>query len=87
MLVNYRKDYEKIVMGLLSFIPDLREYNRLDDEISWENERPRQIFYGKIRILINLVASPLSSMAMITFYCGECRLRLVNVQDETCTYF
>ncbi len=47
MLVNYRKDYEKIVMGLLSFIPDLREYNRLDDEISWENERPRQIFLWK----------------------------------------
>lgn len=47
MLVNYRKDYEKIVMGLLSFIPDLREYNRLDDEISWGNERPRQIFLWK----------------------------------------
>ncbi len=47
MLVNYRKDYEKIVMGLLSFIPDLREYNRLDDEISWGNERPRQIVLWK----------------------------------------
>ena len=47
MLVNYRKDYEKIVMGLLSFIPDLREYDRLDDEISWGNERPRQIVLWK----------------------------------------
>ena len=47
MLVNYRKDYEKIVMGLLSFITDLREYNLLDDEICWENERPRQIFLWK----------------------------------------
>ncbi len=47
MLVNYRKDYEKIVMGLLSFIPDRREYDRLDDEISWGNERPRQIVLWK----------------------------------------
>ena len=47
MLVNYRKDYEKIVMGLLSFIPDLREYDRLDDEISWGYERPRQIVLWK----------------------------------------
>ncbi|WP_295731602.1 reductase [uncultured Limosilactobacillus sp.] len=47
MLVNYRRDYEKIVMGLLSFIPDLREYNRLDDEINWGNEHPRQIVLWK----------------------------------------
>ncbi|MDO4903473.1 MAG: reductase [Limosilactobacillus sp.] len=31
MLVGYRKDYEKIVMGLLSLVPELRENNRFND--------------------------------------------------------
>lgn len=47
MLVNYRKDYQKIVMGLLSFIPDLNEYDRLDEEIEWGTEPPRQIILWK----------------------------------------
>lgn len=29
MLVNYRKDYRKIALGLLSFCPDLKKYHRL----------------------------------------------------------
>lgn len=47
MLVNYRKDYEKIVMGLLSFIADLNQYNRLDEEVAWGNSAPRRIFLWK----------------------------------------
>ncbi|HJA24106.1 reductase [Limosilactobacillus coleohominis] len=47
MLVNYRKDYQKIVMGLLSFIPDLDEYDRLDEEIEWGTEPPRRIVLWK----------------------------------------
>lgn len=47
MLVNYHKDYQKIVMGLLSFIPDLQEYDRLDKEIEWGIEAPRQILLWK----------------------------------------
>lgn len=47
MLVNYRKDYQKIVMGLLSFIPDLREYDRLDQELEWGTEAPREIVLWK----------------------------------------
>lgn len=47
MLVSYRKDYEKIVMGLLSFISDLNQYNRLDEEVEWGTTKPRQIFLWK----------------------------------------
>ncbi|WP_242361118.1 reductase [Limosilactobacillus antri] len=34
MLVRYRKDYEKIAMGLLSLAPDLRNYGRFTDELA-----------------------------------------------------
>ena len=34
MLVRYRKDYEKIAMGLLSLVPDLRNYGRFTDELT-----------------------------------------------------
>ncbi|WP_251546754.1 reductase [Limosilactobacillus caecicola] len=47
MIVKYRKDYQKIVMGLLSFIPDLREYDRLDEELAWGTEAPWQILLWK----------------------------------------
>ncbi|CAM3056983.1 N-acetyltransferase [Lactiplantibacillus plajomi] len=35
MLVKYRKDYEKVAMGLLSFIPDFRDLNHLQTEMHW----------------------------------------------------
>ena len=35
MLVKYKSDYKKIAMGLLSFIPGLKDVNRLEAEISW----------------------------------------------------
>lgn len=34
LLVRYRKDYEKIVMGLLSLVPDLRNYDRFTEELT-----------------------------------------------------
>ena len=34
MLVKYRKDYEKIAMGLLSYLPDLRNLKNLQEEMS-----------------------------------------------------
>lgn len=42
MLVRYRKDYQKIAMGLLSLLPDLRQGNRFMSEINWalDNEWP-----------------------------------------------
>ena len=35
MLVKYRKDYEKVAMGLLSFIPDFKELSHLRTEMQW----------------------------------------------------
>lgn len=47
MLVKYRKDYQKIVMGLLSFIPSLNNVKRLNDEIFWSNADDHPIFLWK----------------------------------------
>lgn len=34
MLVRYRKDYQKIAMGLLSLVPELRNYDRFNEELT-----------------------------------------------------
>ncbi|WP_295746470.1 reductase [uncultured Limosilactobacillus sp.] len=44
MLVRYHKDYQKIVMGLLSFIPSLNNVKRLHDEIFWSTADDQPIF-------------------------------------------
>ncbi len=33
MLIEYRKDYEKIAMGLLSYLPDFKNLHNLREEI------------------------------------------------------
>lgn len=33
MLIQYKKDYEKIAMGLLSYLPDFKNLSNLKDEI------------------------------------------------------
>ncbi|TWW13860.1 reductase [Dellaglioa algida] len=33
MLIKYKNDYEKIAMGLLSFIPDLKDVTRINSAI------------------------------------------------------
>lgn len=33
MLIQYKKDYEKIAMGLLSYLPDFSNLNNLKDEM------------------------------------------------------
>lgn len=35
MIVEYQKNYQKIVMGLLSFQPDLHDYQRLQQELDF----------------------------------------------------
>lgn len=35
MLVRYRKDYQKIALGLLSLVADLRKNNRFMEEMEW----------------------------------------------------
>ncbi|MGY3777609.1 GNAT family N-acetyltransferase [Isobaculum melis] len=46
MLRQYRSDYEKITMGLLSLIPDLKDIHRLQEEMDWYQKDPatRQLF-------------------------------------------
>lgn len=46
MLRQYRSDYEKITMGLLSFIPDLKDIQRLQEELDWyqKDAETRQLF-------------------------------------------
>ncbi|HJA73679.1 MAG TPA: reductase [Candidatus Limosilactobacillus faecipullorum] len=47
MLVPYRKDYQKIVMGLLSFSADLPNYDYLQAEIDWSNLTHYPIYLWK----------------------------------------
>ncbi|WPP08375.1 N-acetyltransferase [Pediococcus inopinatus] len=35
MLVKYRDSFQKIVMGLLSFIPGLKDIDRINQELDW----------------------------------------------------
>lgn len=45
MLYKYKGDYEKIAMGLLSFIPDLKEIANLQTEIEWYEGDTDRILY------------------------------------------
>lgn len=47
MLVEYRKDYEKIAVGLLSFINELHDYNRARNELKWALTFHRPVFLWK----------------------------------------
>lgn len=45
MLLDYKNNYEKITMGLLSFIPDFKDVDRLKFELDWyQQEENRKIF-------------------------------------------
>lgn len=45
MLLEYKNNYEKITMGLMSFIPDFKEVSRLKFELDWYNqEESRKLF-------------------------------------------
>lgn len=48
MLIRYKADYQKITMGLLSYVPDLKETSRLTKEMEWyDQEENRQLFLWK----------------------------------------
>jgi len=48
MLIAYKPDYQKITMGLLSLIPDLKETKHLTAEMDWYlNEEHRHLFIWK----------------------------------------
>ncbi|WP_283582770.1 reductase [Limosilactobacillus difficilis] len=44
MLKSYRKDYQKIVMGILSFVPQLHDVERVRDEIAWSLQQGYHIY-------------------------------------------
>ncbi|UDE95522.1 GNAT family N-acetyltransferase [Carnobacterium viridans] len=45
MLLDYKNDYEKISMGLLSFVPDLKDVSRLQDEMDWYQSKENRKLY------------------------------------------
>ena len=45
MLYKYKNDYEKIAMGLLSFIPDLKEISHLKAEFNWYCEDENRVLF------------------------------------------
>ncbi|MCH3922688.1 reductase [Limosilactobacillus sp.] len=47
MLVRYRKDYQKIALGLLSLIPELRDNHRFRDELDWALAEGRVVYLWK----------------------------------------
>ncbi|GEK90960.1 GNAT family N-acetyltransferase [Alkalibacterium kapii] len=48
MLIRYKADYQKITMGLLSYVPDLKDTARLTKEMEWyDQEENRQLFLWK----------------------------------------
>ncbi|GEK04872.1 N-acetyltransferase [Schleiferilactobacillus harbinensis] len=45
MLVKYKNDYEKIAMGLLSFVPDLKPLDHLQTEMALYQNDPEYLLY------------------------------------------
>ena len=48
MLYKYKDDYRKVAMGLLSFIPELKEIPHLKKELAWyDADENRNLFLWK----------------------------------------
>ncbi|WP_125605809.1 N-acetyltransferase [Lapidilactobacillus bayanensis] len=48
MLVKYKQDYQKIALGLLSYTPDLKDFDRLSAELqSYNSEDNLQLYLWK----------------------------------------
>lgn len=47
MLVRYRKSYQKIAMGLLSLLPELRKDHRFSAELEWAQREGKEIYLWK----------------------------------------
>lgn len=48
MLYKYKDDYRKVAMGLLSFIPELKEIPHLKKELAWyDADEHRNLFLWK----------------------------------------
>ncbi|WP_078545968.1 GNAT family N-acetyltransferase [Litchfieldia alkalitelluris] len=58
MLIRYKKNYEKIAMGLLSFMPTEKELKKLQLTMKqYENEDERQLFLWKEEDIIGIIGS------------------------------
>lgn len=56
MLVQYNDDYEKIAMGLLSYISDLKETERLAEELErYESLEDRRLYLWQSHETKNLI--------------------------------
>ena len=48
MLIKYKKSFEKIAMGLLSFMPDEKDLKKLQNTVkSYETDSDRQLYLWK----------------------------------------
>ncbi|MER2225616.1 MAG: GNAT family N-acetyltransferase [Carnobacterium sp.] len=57
MLLDYKNDYEKISMGLLSFVPDLKDVSRLQDEMDWyQSKEDRKLYLWKSEDTQDIIA-------------------------------
>lgn len=57
MLISYNEDYEKITMGLLSYISDFKDPERLLEELSlYEDDPNRKIYLWQSEETRNLIA-------------------------------
>lgn len=45
MLIPYNNDFEKIVMGFMSYIPDLKEPTRIEEELEWYKAKENRKIY------------------------------------------
>ena len=56
MLIQYNEDYKKIAMGLLSYVPDLKDPARIEEELEWyEANESRQLYLWKSNETGNLI--------------------------------
>ncbi|MDN6195967.1 MAG: N-acetyltransferase [Atopostipes suicloacalis] len=57
MLISYNDDYEKITMGLLSYITDFKDPKRLAEELAlYEDDSSREIYLWQSEETKNLIA-------------------------------
>ena len=53
MLYKYKDSYKKIAMGLLSFIPDLKDISHLQTELDWyQKDASRFLYLWKMKMVI-----------------------------------
>ncbi|GEN45198.1 GNAT family N-acetyltransferase [Alkalibacillus haloalkaliphilus] len=66
MLIKYKKSFEKIAMGLLSFMPDEKEVKKLQSTIKeYENNDDWQLFLWKDEDILGAIGARFNNEQMI----------------------